>query len=48
MKESWIQHIDRKEKDPFDTEAFVALMEFAIFAKKSFQYKETDIIINIL
>lgn len=36
MKESWIQHIDRKEKDPFDTEAFVALMEFAIFAKKIF------------
>ena len=78
MKEKWIQLIDRKEKDPFDTEAFVALMEYvgeasdedkrrvvqeverrikmiarydadkSFFAKKSFQYKETDIIINIL
>ena len=28
MKEKWIQLIDRKEKDPFDTEAFVALMEY--------------------
>ena len=28
MKENWIQLIDRKEKDPFDTEAFVALMEY--------------------
>ena len=28
MKENWIQLIDRKEKDPFDAEAFVALMEY--------------------
>ena len=28
MRETWIQLIDRKEKDPFDTEAFVALMEY--------------------
>ena len=28
MKENWIQLIDRREKDPFETEAFVALMEY--------------------
>ena len=28
MKENWIQLIDRREKDPFETEAFAALMEY--------------------
>ena len=28
MKENWIQLIDTIEKDPFETEAFVALMEY--------------------
>lgn len=28
MKENWIQLIDTIEKDPFETEAFFALMEY--------------------
>ena len=28
MKENWIQLIDPIEKDSFETEAFVALMEY--------------------
>ena len=28
MKENWIQLIDTIEKDPFETEAFFALMDY--------------------